>query len=218
MRKPFYYLFSTLLCLLISFPIAYSQVVEVVPVFPKVTDNVTITFNATEGNGALTGISPVYAHAGVITSTSTSPTDWKYVQGVWGTPDPKVLMTNLGNNKHSISYNIKDFYGVPEGEEVEALAFVFRNANGSAVGRASDGGDIFYTIYPSDIAFQSLLLAPQDASLALFENDLLPVKGATSMRSVFKRSEAQTLSHNVFIILSSTMSWLKIPLPASKTD
>ena len=146
MRKPFYYLFSTLLCLLISFPIAYSQVVEVVPVFPKVTDNVTITFNATEGNGALTGISPVYAHAGVITSTSTSPTDWKYVQGVWGTPDPKVLMTNLGNNKHSICYNIKDFYGVPEGEEVEALAFVFRNANGSAVGRASDGGDIFFTV------------------------------------------------------------------------
>ena len=180
MRKPFYYLFSTLLCLLISFPIAYSQVVEVVPVFPKVTDNVTITFNATEGNGALTGISPVYAHAGVITSASTSPTDWKYVQGVWGTPDPKVLMTNLGNNKHSISYNIKDFYGVPEGEEVEALAFVFRNANGSAVGRASDGGDIFYTVYPSDIAFQSLLLSPQEASLALFENDMLPVKGATS--------------------------------------
>lgn len=55
------------------------------PRFPKVTDNVTITFNATEGNGALTGISPVYAHAGVITSASTSPTDWKYVQGVWGT-------------------------------------------------------------------------------------------------------------------------------------
>ena len=81
MRKPFYYLFSTLLCLLISFPIAYSQVVEVVPVFPKVTDNVTITFNATEGNGALTGISPVYAHAGLITSSSTSPTDWKFVQG-----------------------------------------------------------------------------------------------------------------------------------------
>ncbi len=39
-----------------------AQVVEVVPVFPKVSDNVTIAFNATEGNGALTGVSPVYSH------------------------------------------------------------------------------------------------------------------------------------------------------------
>ena len=177
MRKIIYSLF--ILWMLIP-SYLFSQVVEVVPVFPKVTDNVTITFNATEGNGALTGISPVYAHAGLITSASTSPTDWKYVQGTWGTPDPKVLMTNLGNNKHSISYNIKDFYGVPEGEEVESLAFVFRNATGSAVGRASDGGDIFYPIYPADVAFQSLLLSPQEASLALFENEVLPVKGATS--------------------------------------
>ncbi len=156
------------------------QVVEVIPVFPKVTDDVTIIFNAAQGNGALTGISPVYAHTGLITSASTSPTDWKYVQGVWGTPDPKVLMTYLGNNKHSISYNIKDFYGVPEGEEVESLAFVFRNANGSIVGRGTDGGDIFYPVYPADVAFQSVILAPQEASLALFENETLLIKGATS--------------------------------------
>ena len=207
MRKPFYYLSSTLLCLLISFPIAYSQVVEVVPVFPKVTDNVTITFNATEGNGALTGISPVYAHAGLITSSSTSPTDWKFVQGNWGTPDPKVLMTNLGNNKHSISYNIKDFYGVPEGEEVESLAFVFRNANGSAVGRASDGSDIFYPVYPADIAFQSLLLSPQEASLALFENDVLPVKGATSQDAdLYIKDNGATIYHTFGNLIEYTIT------------
>src|SRR5688572_3735726 len=95
-----------------------AQVVRINPVFPRVDDDVTITFDATEGNGALTGISPVYAHTGVITSASTSGTDWKHVQGNWGTPDPKVLMTPLGNNLHSISFNIRDFYGIPAGEEV----------------------------------------------------------------------------------------------------
>ena len=180
MRKPFHLLLSTLLFILISFPSAYSQVVEVIPVFPKVTDDVTIIFNATEGNGALTGISPVYAHAGLITAASTNPSDWKHVQGVWGTPDAKVLMTSLGNNRHSISYNIQDFYGVTEGEGVESLAFVFRNASGSVVGRASDGADIFYPVYPADVEFQSVVLSPQENSLALFENDILLIKGATS--------------------------------------
>lgn len=192
------FIYSLLFVLWILLPSSslFSQVVEVLPVFPKVTDNVTITFNATEGNGALTGISPVYAHAGLITSASTNPSDWKYVQGTWGTPDPKVLMTNLGNNKHSISYNIKDFYGVPEGEEVESLAFVFRNATGSAVGRASDGGDIFYPIYPADVAFQSLLLSPQEASLALFENEVLPVKGATSQDAdLYIKDNGVTIYH-----------------------
>ena len=60
------------------------QVVEVQPVFPKVNDDVTITFNAAEGNGALFGVTPVYAHTGLITSESQAPGDWKHVQGNWG--------------------------------------------------------------------------------------------------------------------------------------
>jgi hypothetical protein len=182
--------------LFISFADLNSQVVEVIPVFPKVNDNVTITFNATEGNGALTGVSPVYAHAGLITDQSTNPTDWKHVQGVWGTPDPKVLMTSLGNNKHSISYNIKNFYGVNDGEVVESLAFVFRNANGSIVGRATDGSDIYYPVYPDDVAFQSVLLTPQTTSLALFENETLLVKGATSQDAdLYIKDNGTTLYH-----------------------
>lgn len=189
------YIIFCLSVLLASGPVS-GQVVEVIPVFPKVTDDVTIIFNATQGNGALAGISPVYAHTGLITSASTNPSDWKHVQGVWGIPVPKVLMTSLGNNLHSISYNIMDFYGVTESEGVESLAFVFRNANGSAVGRGSDGGDIFYPIYPADIAFQSLILTPQLASLALFENDVLPLKGATSQDAdLYIRDNGVTIYH-----------------------
>ncbi len=183
MQKLYISLFSGLLWILLPLTSAFSQVVEVIPPFPKVTDDVTIIFNATEGNGALTGVSPVYAHTGLITSASQSPGDWKHVQGNWGTPDPKVLMTSLGNNLHSISYNIKDFYGVDESEGVESLSFVFRNANGSVVGRAGDGADIFYPVYPADVAFQAILLSPELPSLALFENDVLPIKGATSQNA-----------------------------------
>ena len=196
MQKLYTILFSGILGILLPSSFIIAQVVEVIPVFPKVTDNVTIIFNAAEGNGALTGVAPVYAHAGLITAASTNPSDWKNVQGIWGTPDPKVLMTSLGNNLHSISYNIKDFYGVDGSEGVESLAFVFRNATGSLVGRASDGADIFYPIYPADVDFQSVLLSPEQASLALFENDVLPIKGATSQDAdLYIKDNGVTLFH-----------------------
>ena len=131
MQKLYTSLFLGTLWILLPSSSLIAQVVEVIPVFPKVTDNVTIIFNAAEGNGALAGVAPVYAHAGLITSASTNPSDWKHVQGNWGTPDPKVLMTSLGNNLHSISYNIKDFYGVDESEEVESLAFVLEMRAGA---------------------------------------------------------------------------------------
>lgn len=157
-----------------------AQVIEVQPVFPKMNDDVTITFNAAEGNGALLGVAPVYAHTGVITSASGSPSDWKHVQGNWGTADPKVLMQSIGNNKHTISYNIHDFYGINAGEVVQKMAFVFRNADGSIVGRAADGADIYYPVYPDNVDFLSVLLSPLQPSLALFSNEVLPIKGATS--------------------------------------
>ena len=50
----------------------HAQVISVDPVFPKETDSVTIIYDASLGNAALKGVSQVYAHAGVITSLSTS--------------------------------------------------------------------------------------------------------------------------------------------------
>ena len=79
-----------------------AQILSITPAFPSQNDTVTIIYDASEGNGALVGYTPVYAHAGLITNQSTSPTDWKHVQGNWGTSDPKVLMTPLGNNRHKL--------------------------------------------------------------------------------------------------------------------
>lgn len=140
-----------LLCFVVSS--SKGQILTLDPAFATQNDQVTIYYDATKGNKALMGQSVVYAHTGVITNLSATPNSWKYVQGTWGTDDAKVKMTNLGNNIFSITYHINSFYGVPAGEKVLKLAFVFRNQSGSIVGREADGSDIFIPI--SDGTFQA---------------------------------------------------------------
>ena len=142
--------FTLLLLLIISVFTGNAQVLQVTPAFPTTSDVVTVIYDATEGNGALTGVSQIYAHAGVITDQSTSLTDWKFVQGNWGTADPNTIMTSLGNDLHQITINMTSYYGFPAGTNVEKLAFVFRNADGSIVGRATDGSDIYYEVFPTN--------------------------------------------------------------------
>jgi len=132
------------------FSLSHAQILDVQPAFPTVNDVVTITYHATEGNGALTNVQPVYAHTGVLTTASTGGSNWFYVQGNWGAADPQVLMTQVAPNEHQITIDIDQFYGFPSGTAVTDLAFVFRNATGSIVGRDTDGSDIFYPIYPAN--------------------------------------------------------------------
>lgn len=125
-----------------------AQVVYTDPVFPTAEDEVTVYFDATQGNGALAGYTgDVYAHTGVVTNYSATPTSWVNVVGVWGTADPEVLMTNVGPDLYSITYTIGDFYGVDPLDTIFKMAFVFRNTDGSIVGREADGSDIFTPVY-----------------------------------------------------------------------
>lgn len=135
--------------------------VTIDPYFPGIDDQITVYFDATKGNGALANCNcTVYAHAGLITSKSSSGTDWKYVQGNWGKDDAHVKMQKVSDNLYSLTYNIRDFYGIPDGEKIIALAFVFRNVSGSVVGRAADGSDIYYP-FPDPLAgLQYIVLSP----------------------------------------------------------
>jgi len=145
--------------------LTFGQILEVSPAFPTVNDVVTIVYDATEGNAALNGQNQIYCHTGIISSTSTSPTNWQFVQGVWGTADAEVLMTNLGNNKHSITIDIDQFYGFPGTTNVLKLAFVFRNTSGSIVGRSADGSDIYYDVYPVSSGLLGQFFEPQPNSI-----------------------------------------------------
>ncbi|MGB0849942.1 MAG: Ig-like domain-containing protein, partial [Bacteroidia bacterium] len=143
--------------------LASAQVLTTNPSFPTLSSSLTITFDASLGNGGLDGFTgDVYAHTGVITDKSTSPADWKYVQGSWGTANaPK--MTSIGGDKYTLTISdITAFYSVPNGEVVEQIAILFRNEAGNKVGRASDGGDMYIEVFSSGL-FASIK-TPEDNS------------------------------------------------------
>jgi hypothetical protein len=161
---------------------AKAQVVTLTPTFATQNDQVTVVYDASKGNKALMGQSVVYAHTGVITNLSATPTSWKYVQGTWGTDDAKVKMTNLGGNLFSITYHINTFYSIPAGETVVKLAFVFRTVNGSLVGRESDGSDIFVSL--SNGTFQAKFQT--STGQVLKTNQSLTIKGISSGKTAIK--------------------------------
>ena len=148
------------------------------PAFPTANDQVTLYYDIAEGNGALLSATPpfpggpfVYAHTGVITSASTSPADWQHVQNPWP-GNGNLSEANNGNvllpvegTVHSFDFGgltLAEYYGVGAGETIEQLAFVFRNANGSIVGKTADESDIFYNV--SDGSFEVALTTPSGPS------------------------------------------------------
>jgi len=158
-----------------------SAQVTISPPFATQNDNITITYDATQGNAALVGQSVVYAHTGVITNLSSNGNDWKHVQGNWGTDDSRLKMTSIGNNKFTLNINIASFYNVPSSEKVLKLAFVFRNLSGSIVGKSSDGGDIFVAI--SQGGLQILFTQPTEKTLVVSKNDSLHLFAYTSAKA-----------------------------------
>ncbi len=107
----------------------------------------TIIYDSSKGNKKLINSSgDIYAHTGVITNNSTSLSDWKYAP-TWLDNSPKYKLTNLGNNKHQLIIdNIRDYYGVSESDIINKLTFVFRNENGSIVGKDLFDEDLFVDV------------------------------------------------------------------------
>jgi pullulanase/glycogen debranching enzyme len=184
MKKQLFLLFS----FLTTATFLQAQILELNPAFPTVNDIVTVTYDATQGNATLVGQSQIYCHAGLITSASTSPTNWQFVQGNWGTVDPEVAMTNIGNNKHTITIDIDQFYGFPAGTNVLKLAFVFRNASGNIVGRAADGSDIYYDMYPANAGLLASFFHPS-AGAILDINEVLSIDAAANQTSTLTLKE-----------------------------
>lgn len=135
------------LLILITSGILNSQVLQWTPYFATRNDVITIDYDVTKGNGALIGVFPIFVHTGVITNLSRHPNDWRYVKTTWGSPVNQPPIQYIGNNIWRITINIPQYYGVPDSEDILRLAFVFRNADGSKVGRDVDGSDIFLPLY-----------------------------------------------------------------------
>lgn len=189
MRKKIYTILLALFSLNLS-----AQILSSTPAFPTQTDQITIIYDATSGNGDLAGFIPVYAHTGVISSNSANANDWQHVIGNWGTADPNVVMTPLGNNLHQIVITPQTFYGLNVGETVSKLMFVFRNQQGTTVGRNADGSDIYLDIYPAGF----------NASLSQPINNSQIVNAGQNVAVVANASQAcnMTISMNGNVVAS----------------
>ncbi len=151
------------------------------PAFATQLDDITLFYDASEGNGALKDFEgAVYGHMGLITDQSTSSADWKYVIGNWGTADTRTRMNKVGDNLYSLEYNITDFHKVPTDMNVLQLTFVFRSENGSVVGRDTDGSDIYLDIFPADFGLQILLNSPQKKDEIIRLGDSLLIEAELS--------------------------------------
>jgi len=142
---------TVLLLILIISNFTFSQV-STDPALPTETTEITITLDTTGSElDGYTG--DVYAHTGVLTTESTSTTDWKYVIGNWGdnAKQPKLTRTATNTYQLKITPNIPAFYNITGGDTVTDIAIVFRSSDGSKQTRP----DYFIKIYDEglNIAF-----------------------------------------------------------------
>ncbi|MDR1974663.1 MAG: T9SS type A sorting domain-containing protein [Bacteroidales bacterium] len=147
--------------LLVIFLFAVSvkaQIVSTTPIVPVASLPLTLTYYSDKGTAGLKDYGgTVYCHTGVITSKSVNNTDWKYVKSAWGENLPELQLTKQGNNEWIFStggLNIREFYNIPDEEDILRLAFVFRSGekkpDGSYYEGKDDGGtDIFVEVSAS---------------------------------------------------------------------
>ncbi len=152
-----------------------AQVITWTPAYPTVDDSIVITFDATQGNAALNGTSPVFAHTGVHNQYSSDITDWQHIVSQFdGGFDSLILMTDLGNNRHEIGLRPRNFYGIGIDEEVRTLNLVFRNEQGTIAGKNADGSDIFLPIFPTS-SFCAIFSSPVERPPVISPNDPMPL-------------------------------------------
>jgi 1,4-alpha-glucan branching enzyme len=147
------------------------------PQIPVATQKVTITFDSSEDNrlGYFTG--DLYAHTGVIIRGST---EWKHVIGNWNQNNTQPKLTYIGDGIYEmeISPDILTFYSVPENEEVEKLAFVFRSADSNR-----QTHDLFVDVFEEGLIIR---IAEPAISSILTKNEPVNISAQSSSEALLK--------------------------------
>ena len=110
---------------------------------PGYTGKIIITYDPQKGNGGMATATKCYAHTGYCTATN----NWlNVVGGTWRSTNAPQL-TKVGDKWQLEIDNMYEFYSIPTGTEVTALAFVFHDGpGGSKEGKTATGGDIFIVL------------------------------------------------------------------------
>ncbi|MBK1438667.1 1,4-alpha-glucan-branching protein [Parapedobacter sp. ISTM3] len=129
-------------------PEAETGLLTFMPAFPTANEEITLRFDSGKGNRELHGYAgDVYAHIGVITSLSGGATDWRYVKTEWGENTAATRLVDIGNGVYELKLKPRVYFGVPTGEKLLKIALVLRSADGSKVGRNSDGSDLYVPLF-----------------------------------------------------------------------
>ncbi len=185
-------------------PLVTGQVIWTDPAFPTPNQPVTVYFDATQGTGGLANCNcDVYVHTGLITSKSTSPSDWRYVVTTWGVANSAWKMTPVPGQPNQFSYHIgpsiRAFYGATDPtESILKLAFVFRNADGSKEGKDVGGADIFYPVYPDQQTFSVQLVKPAEPVVFASMGQVIPVQGEASHEATLTLFDNGTQVYSTF--------------------
>ncbi len=149
------------------FPLALqAQIVTTSPaILQEDSRDVVLTYHADSpmGNRALAGVDEsvqVYAHIGVITNLSSS---WAHVVTPWPESDgsnadaantAKNHLTRVAPDTYTLNIgDIRTYFNITDpAEQVERIAVVFRNGDGSLQGKTASDGDIFVDVMPDGFA------------------------------------------------------------------
>jgi hypothetical protein len=170
--------FLAALTIFMAAPLSIEAQITVTPTFPRVDDNITITYNSAQGNAALSSTTPVYIHTGY--TSAASPNAWPTAVQSWGTNNATTLMTDIGGGSHQKMLNVRSYYGIPSGIVPPKLGMVFRSANNSLVGKTSAEGDIFQDIWDGT-SFQTKIVTPSVSSMNVAIGATINVQCATSV-------------------------------------
>ncbi|MFA5326471.1 MAG: alpha-amylase family glycosyl hydrolase [Prolixibacteraceae bacterium] len=155
-----------------------AQLIVTNPSIPTDNQAVTITFDATQGNKGLMGYTgdDVYAHTAVITDLSSTGTNWRYKKADWKVNLPECKLTRTGTDTYELtmSPSIREWYGVPDGEKIIKMAFVFRNGDGSKSGREVGGTDIFVDVFENELNVN--FIKPTDDYMLLDSGQVLNIQ------------------------------------------
>ena len=211
---------------------ANAQLLSWTPSFiTDTSSNVTIICDASQGNQGLLNYTPtsdVYVHIGLITSASTSSSNWQHVPSwsAWGTTPSQGQATYIGNNKwqFTITGGLRTFFGVTDAnEKIYKIAILFRNGNGSLKQTNIDGSDMYIPVYANggfnvrlDLPARQPLYTPALVPLSKKAGDNISITANASQSSAItllfngtsinSASNVQTLSATAIISAVGTQT------------
>ncbi|HLO37818.1 MAG TPA: hypothetical protein VK173_04990, partial [Lacibacter sp.] len=183
------------------------------PPFPVENDpsqTLVITVDATKGNQGLLNYTPatdVYVHIGVITTKSTSSTDWRYAPFQWGTTTAAANAPSSGTNKwqFTITGSLRTFFGITDPTEtILKIAILFRTGNGGKKQANADNSDMYVPVYNSNLAVRIDQPASQPKYTSIPETQNWIVGTGFSITANANKPSAMKLYHNGNIIASQT--------------